>query len=139
MDLPNELTVVLDGKWGGSLRELRAQMAAVEVRDGSGLPTEEYRRQIFDDLHLLAKTSYSRLGFDREYGGMSDPAGSVVAHGALGFGDLSLMVKAGVQWGLFGGAVQLLGDAPAPRAVPARHHGPDPARMLRDDRDGPRV
>jgi len=29
----------------------------------------------------------------------------------LGFGDLSLMVKAGVQWGLFGGAVQLLGTA----------------------------
>jgi len=104
VDLPNELTMVLDGGWGGLLRELRAQMAGVEVRDGSGLPTEEYRRQVFDDLHLLAKTSYSRLGFDREYGGMSDPAGSVVAHGTLGFGDLSLMVKAGVQWGLFGTA-----------------------------------
>ncbi len=37
MDLPNELTVVLDGKWGGLLRELRVQMAGVEVRDGSGL------------------------------------------------------------------------------------------------------
>ena len=33
-------------------------MAGVEVRDGSGLPTEEYRRQVFDDLHLLAKTSW---------------------------------------------------------------------------------
>src|SRR5919202_2987579 len=32
----------------------------------------------------------------------------------LAFGDLSLMVKAGVQWGLFGGAVQLLGTK--------RHH-----------------
>ncbi len=49
MDLPNELTVVLDGKWGGLLRELRAQMAGVELRDGSGLPTEEYRRQVFDE------------------------------------------------------------------------------------------
>ena len=123
MDLPNELTVVLDGKWGGLLRELRAQLAGVEVRDGSGLPTEEYRRQVFDDLHLLAKTSHSRLGFDCEYGGMSDPAGSVVAHGTLGFGDLSLMVKAGVQWGLFGGAVQLLGTR--------RHH----ERYLRDIMD----
>jgi len=69
-----------------------------------GIVDLPYRRQVFDDLHLLAKTSYSRLGFDREYGGMSDPAGSVVAHGTLGFGDLSLMVKAGVQWGLFGTA-----------------------------------
>jgi acyl-CoA oxidase len=32
-----------------------------------------------------------------------------VAFEVLGFGDLSLMVKAGVQWGLFGGAVQALG------------------------------
>ena len=32
----------------------------------------------------------------------------------LGFGDLSLMVKAGVQWGLFGGAVESLGTK--------RHH-----------------
>ena len=73
---PNELTAVLDGRWGGLLRELRAQMAGVEVRDGSGLSTGEYRRQAFDDLHLLAKASYSRLRFDREYGGMGDPAGS---------------------------------------------------------------
>ncbi len=126
MDLPvevDELTAVLDGRWGGLLRELRAQMAGVEPHDGSGLSTEEYRRQILDELHLLAKTSYSRLGFDREYGGMSDPAGSVVAHGTLGFGDLSLMVKAGVQWGLFGGAVQLLGTR--------RHH----ERYLRDIMD----
>jgi acyl-CoA oxidase len=111
---PSKLTTVLDGRWAGLRRELRAQMAGVEVHDGSGLPAAEYRRQVFDDLRSLAKTSFSRRGFDREYGGMSDPAGSVVAHEMLGFGDLSLMVKAGVQWGLFGGAVQLLGTR--------RHH-----------------
>ena len=120
---PGELTSVLDGRWAGLRGELRAQMARAEVRDGSGLPAAEYRRQIFDDLRLLAKASYSRLGFDRAYGGMSDPAGSVVAHEMLGFGDLSLMVKAGVQWGLFGGAVQLLGTR--------RHH----ERYLRDIMD----
>jgi acyl-CoA oxidase len=120
---PDQLTAALDGRWGGLLRELRAQMAGVEPHDDSGLSTEEYRRQILDELHLLAKTNYSRLGFDREYGGMSDPSGSVVAHGTLGFGDLSLMVKAGVQWGLFGGAVQLLGTR--------RHH----ERYLRDIMD----
>ena len=38
----------------------------------------------------------------------------------LAYGDLSLMVKAGVQWGLFGGAVQLLGTK--------RHH----EKYLRD-------
>ena len=117
------LTEALDGRWGSLRREVRAQLASAGMRDGSGLPMEEYRRQVFDDLHLLAKTAHARLGFDREYGGMSDPAGSVVAHEMLGFGDLSLMVKAGVQWGLFGGAVQLLGTR--------RHH----ERYLRDIMD----
>ena len=117
---PNVLTAVLDGRWAGLRQEVRAQLAEADVRDRSSLSTEEYRRQILEDLRLLAKTGHSRLGFAREYGGLDDPAGSVVAHEMLGFGDLSLMVKAGVQWGLFGGAVQLLGTE--------RHH----ERYLRD-------
>ncbi len=121
--LTEALTEALDGPWGSLRREVRAQLASAGMRHGSGLPIEEYRRHVFDDLHLLAKTAPARLGFDREYGGMSDPAGSVVAHEMLGFGDLSLMVKAGVQWGLFGGAVQLLGTR--------RHH----ERYLRDIMD----
>jgi acyl-CoA oxidase len=117
------LTTALDGRWGELRRGLRAQMAATVVGDNSDLTTKQYRRQVFDDLHLLAKTGPARLGFDPEYGGMGDPAASVVAHEMLGFGDLSLMVKAGVQWGLFGGAVQLLGTR--------RHH----ERYLRDIMD----
>ena len=118
MDLPasfrldeplDALTTALDGRWGELRRGVRAQMAATVVRDNSDLTTEQYRQQVFDDLHLLAKTGPARLGFDPEYGGMGDPAASVVAHEMLGFGDLSLMVEAGVQWGPFGGAVRLLG------------------------------
>src|ERR1700742_1141335 len=111
---PATLTAVVDGRWADLREEVRAQLAGADVRDRSDLSTEEYRRQILEDLHLLAKTGHSRLGFAREYGGRDDPAGSVVAHEMLGFGDLSLMVKAGVQWGLFGGAGQLLGTE--------RHH-----------------
>jgi acyl-CoA oxidase len=117
------LTAVLDGRWAELRQEVRAQLAEADVRDRSDLSTEEYRRQILEDLRLLAKTGHARLGFAREYGGLGDPAGSVVAHEMLGFGDLSLMVKAGVQWGLFGGAVQLLGTE--------RHH----QRYLRDIAD----
>ncbi|MDN5750986.1 MAG: acyl-CoA dehydrogenase family protein, partial [Pseudonocardia sp.] len=50
--------------------------------------------------------------------------GVVTAFQMLGYGDLSLLVKAGVQWGLFGGALQALGTA--------RHHD----RYLRDMMDG---
>jgi acyl-CoA oxidase len=120
---PGALTTVLDGRRARLRQEVRAQMAETEMRDRSDLSTEDYRRQILDDLHALAKTGHARLGFAREYGGQGDPGGSVIAHEMLGFGDLSLMVKAGVQWGLFGGAVQLLGTR--------RHH----ERYLRDIMD----
>ncbi|HTI24468.1 MAG TPA: acyl-CoA dehydrogenase family protein, partial [Kutzneria sp.] len=111
---PSSITEVLDGRWATLRRTVREQLAGVEYRDTSGLSTEEHRALVFEQLHALAKTDGPKLGFDRAYGGGGDVGGSVVAFETLGFGDLSLMVKAGVQWGLFGGAVQLLGTR--------RHH-----------------
>jgi acyl-CoA oxidase len=111
---PTAITDVLDGRWAALRRTVREQLAGVEYRDASDLTTEQHRALVFEQLHALAKTEGPRLGFAREHGGGGDIGGSVVAFEMLGFGDLSLMVKAGVQWGLFGGAVQLLGTR--------RHH-----------------
>ncbi|HEY2279936.1 MAG TPA: hypothetical protein VGI00_16365, partial [Streptosporangiaceae bacterium] len=72
---PSALTAVLDGRWGGLRADVRTQLAEADVRDRSDLSTEEYRRQVLEDLRLLAKTEHSRLAFAREYGGRDDPAG----------------------------------------------------------------
>ncbi|SFB59816.1 Acyl-coenzyme A oxidase [Amycolatopsis marina] len=122
MDLPSipakvdaaALTSVLDGRWAELRRQVRAQMTENQFRDSYDLDTESHRGQILEQLRELANTDRPRLGFDRGYGGGGDIGGSVTSFEMLGFGDLSLMVKAGVQWGLFGGAVQLLGTE--------RHH-----------------
>ncbi|MEU3273485.1 acyl-CoA dehydrogenase [Saccharomonospora sp. NPDC006951] len=105
----NELTELLDGRWAAVRGEIRAQIAGTKYPDPVGLSVEEHRARILDQLHELAKTGRPQLGFPSEYGGGDDIGGSLVSFEMLGFGDLSLMVKAGVQWGLFGGAVQLLG------------------------------
>src|SRR5918992_1202583 len=60
------------------------------------------------------------MGFPEAYGGQDAVARSVAAFETLAFGDLSLLVKCGVQFGLFGGAVLHLGTE--------RHH----ERYLRD-------
>ena len=52
---------------------------------------------------------HATLGFPRRYGGQGDVGGSVTSFEMLAFADLSLQVKAGVQWGLFGGAILHLG------------------------------
>jgi acyl-CoA oxidase len=106
---PGGLTAVLDGRWAELRRAVRAQMTGEAFRDPVDLDTESHRAQVLDQMRILARTDAPGLGFDSAYGGGSDVGGSVVAFEMLGLGDLSLMVKAGVQWGLFGGAVQLLG------------------------------
>ncbi|MEV6897282.1 acyl-CoA dehydrogenase [Amycolatopsis sp. NPDC051372] len=111
---PDALTAVLDGRWAELRRGVRVQMSGEEFRDPVDLDVEAHRAQVLDQLRELAATDRPALGFDRAYGGQSDIGGSVVSFEMLGLGDLSLMVKAGVQWGLFGGAVQLLGTQ--------RHH-----------------
>jgi acyl-CoA oxidase len=111
---PAAVTAVLDGRWPQLRRRVRAQMAELDAADTDNLTTEEHRARVFDQLHLLTETDGPRLGFAPEYGGGGDIGGSVIAFETLGFADLSLMVKAGVQWGLFGGAIQMLGTR--------RHH-----------------
>lgn len=108
------LTAVLDGHWAGIRRELRAEIASAHFRDARDLHTTAHREQVSQQLHALADSGWPRLGFDTEHGGSADIGGALTSFEMLAFGDLSLMVKAGVQWGLFGGAVQLLGTQ--------RHH-----------------
>ncbi|SER97685.1 acyl-CoA dehydrogenase [Actinokineospora terrae] len=103
------LTEVLDGRWAHIRREARLRMAALPSPATHDLSTEQHREQVLAELHELAKSGYPRIGFPTSHGGGGDVGGSLTSFEMLGFGDLSLMVKAGVQWGLFGGAVEALG------------------------------
>jgi acyl-CoA oxidase len=73
------------------------------------LPRDEYRDRILDLLLQSAKDGLPARGYPKEYGGEADLGGFIAAFETLAFGDLSLMVKAGVQFGLFAGAIQHLG------------------------------
>lgn len=72
------------------------------------------RSRVLEQLRAIAKTDYPGAGFRSEHGGGGDIGASVTSFEMLAHTDLSLMVKAGVQWGLFGGAVESLGTE--------RHH-----------------
>ncbi len=111
---PARLTEVLDGRWAHVRHAAREQLGA-EYLPVHGETGEQARERITALTHRLAGTGQAALGFPVTYGGQDDQGGSVTAIEMLAFLDLSLMVKAGVQWGLFGGAVQALGTQ--------RHHG----------------
>ncbi|MCB1057455.1 MAG: acyl-CoA dehydrogenase family protein, partial [Acidobacteria bacterium] len=67
------------------------------------------RQRTLDLCRSLAERGYGALSYPREVGGGGDTAAFVAAFETLAFGDLSLLVKFGVQFGLFGGSILQLG------------------------------
>ncbi len=108
-----KLQEVLDGRWAHVRLGGRDRRAGDRFVGGPGVTIEQARERVTRLLRELP-TDLGAAGFPVEYGGGGDPGAAVVAAEMLGFLDLSLMVKAGVQWGLFGGAVAALGTR--------RHH-----------------
>ncbi|GAB2634417.1 acyl-CoA dehydrogenase [Kribbella swartbergensis] len=78
------------------------------------LPRDEYRDKVLELLQRITAEGHPARGFPKEYGGEGDLGGFIAGFETLAFGDLSLMVKAGVQFGLFAGAILHLGTE--------RHH-----------------
>ncbi|MEU7524504.1 acyl-CoA dehydrogenase [Saccharothrix sp. NPDC042600] len=110
--MADALRDLLDGRWA-TLRRTSLELLG-KLEPAGELPRDQYRAWVLDQMRALADGGHPLIGFPAEHGGQDDVGGSVVAFEVLGYGDLSLMVKAGVQWGLFGGAVQALGTE--------RHH-----------------
>ncbi|MGY1805767.1 acyl-CoA dehydrogenase [Blastococcus sp. SYSU D00669] len=125
---PRAIQEVLDGRWGHVRRDAREHLGDPEFAPVYGETVQEARERITRLTRKLAASGRVGLGFPKEYGGQDDAGGSVASIEMLAFGDLSLMVKAGVQWGLFGGAVQLLGTE--------RHHAAYLADIMSFDLPG---
>ncbi|MFC8531235.1 acyl-CoA dehydrogenase [Nocardia sp. NPDC057227] len=99
----------LDGPWGAVREEARAALADDKF---AGDPTLDYkaaRARVLEQMREITKLGIAERNFRRENGGTGEPGAAVVGLEMLAYADLSLWVKAGVQWGLFGGAVENLG------------------------------
>jgi acyl-CoA oxidase len=100
----------LDGRWHTVREEIRGRPDFAELRVHPGTDVESYRAAVWEMLARLARDGHAVHGFPTAVGGRGDIGASVVSFEMLAFADLSLQVKSGVQWGLFGGAIQALGN-----------------------------
>jgi acyl-CoA oxidase len=114
------LARLLDGRYASVRDEIRTVMRRPEFAPVVALPTSEYRERVLQWARSLAAEGLTAPGFPEAYGGRGDPGANVAGFETVALGDLSLLVKFGVQFGLWGGAVQQLGTE--------RHH----ERYLRD-------
>jgi acyl-CoA oxidase len=115
VDVP-ALTALLDGPYAEIRRQVREQLVdhAQVLVDAEEMTRPEFRDRVRDVVVEMASTGQTGMGFPTEYGGGGDVGASLAAFETLALGDLSVLVKVGVQFGLFGGAVLQLGTA--------RHH-----------------
>jgi acyl-CoA oxidase len=111
MTLSDELRISLDGKWGHVREQSRKELAELDLAYDHDLTLAQARDRVLEQMKQLVPTGIPAAGFKVSSGGTGDPGMSVTGIEMLAQFDLSLMVKAGVQWGLFGGAVENLGTA----------------------------
>lgn len=93
---------------------MRAELSTDVFRPHYTPNTVIARTKAGEQLRIMAAAGAAEDGFKKEHGGNGDVGAAVTQIEMLAMSDLSLMVKAGVQWGLFGGAVENLGTE--------RHH-----------------
>ena len=117
------LRLLLDGEHVEIRNRCRAWLSEPENAPRPDLPREEHRAQVLTWARELADAGETARGFPEEFGGAGRVGGAIAGFETLAFGDLSLLVKCGVQFGLFGGAVLHLGTR--------KHHEPTCATSRR--------
>ncbi|MBE2317457.1 acyl-CoA dehydrogenase family protein [Solirubrobacter sp. CPCC 204708] len=120
MSTAETLRALLDGPHTATRERVRWWLSQPGNEPADDLPIEEHRARVLEWTKELASEGDTAIGYPVEYGGKNDPGAGVTAFETLAMGDLSLLVKCGVQFGLFGGAILHLGTE--------KHH----ARYLRD-------
>lgn len=109
-----QIRAVLDGRWEAIRQQLRADERFPVAEPDLRLGLEQHRARTLELVTALTDSELVRATLPIELGGTGDVGASVTGLEMIGHGDLSVFVKAGVQFGLFGGAIANLGTE--------RHH-----------------
>ncbi|OBH40516.1 acyl-CoA oxidase [Mycobacterium intracellulare] len=104
----------LDGRWRDVRKRMRTTLTEDVFRPHYTPNTVIARTKVAEQMRIMAAFGAAADSFRKEHGGTGDVGAAITMIEMLAMSDLSLMVKAGVQWGLFGGAVENLGTE--------RHH-----------------
>ncbi|MEX2530671.1 MAG: acyl-CoA dehydrogenase [Gemmatimonadota bacterium] len=104
----------LDGEFADRRAEVHEALRTPPLRIPLGLPRDEYRERVLEAVKALADRGLGLMAAPPEWGGEGDVPGSIATFEALAYGDLSVLIKFGVQFGLFGGSILNLGTE--------RHH-----------------
>jgi acyl-CoA oxidase len=106
---PKLLQSLLDGNHVEIRNSVKQLMIQPEFRYYDGNDVAAYRKQVLTWTKRLAATGIGRIFLPRSVGGEENLPKFIAAFETLAFHDISLVIKLGVQFGLFAGSIQRLG------------------------------
>lgn len=104
-----KLAQLLDGNQAPVIKKVKTLLSdsAFTYVDTDNL--HEYREKVLQWCRHLAKQGYGSIAYPKEYGGGGDMAAYFAIMETLSYHDLSLVIKFGVQFGLWGMSIYFLG------------------------------
>ena len=106
---PAAMQRLLDGEQAEIKNRVRQILSQPAFRYYAGTDKDGLRDKVMVWTKELARHGIGGLYLPKSVGGQEDVAGFMAAFETLGFHDISLVIKFGVQFGLWGGSVWRLG------------------------------
>ena len=103
------MTRLLDGEYAAIRNQVRDLLSEPIFTYETSTDKDVYRETVMNWCRVLAQHGLGALAYPEAYGGQNDMGQYVAAFETMAFHDLSLLIKFGVQFGLFGGSIVLLG------------------------------
>lgn len=106
---PEKLAAFMDGDYAEVKQKMRSLLRDPVFKIQHFPDKKDKRADTLKQVKYLAKQGVSAYAFPTKYGGLQKKGEHIAVFEMLGYGDQSLAIKFGVQFGLFGGAVYSLG------------------------------
>ena len=111
VDVVAGLKAALDGRLAPLRDRIRTLLCdPVFIYPDTDTPTGEMREVVLAWTQLLADQGIGALAFPEYAGGQDDIEQFIASFETIAYHDLSLTIKFGVQFGLFGGSIHALGS-----------------------------
>ncbi len=104
-----KMQAILDGDRGEVIRRVKKLLRDPFFKYDLNPDKDHKRKQTLEWVKALAKQGLGSYAFPTKFGGGGRVGDHITVFETLAYGDLSLLIKFGVQFGLFGGSVFNLG------------------------------
>lgn len=106
-----KLTTFLDGPQAPIINRVKEVISKKEFAYETSTDIHIYRETVYKWCEILAKENLGNMAYPKKYGGGENMADYFAIMETLSYHDLSLVIKFGVQFGLWGMSVYSLGTA----------------------------